>query len=182
VYKQLSTGRYYMSLNANSLPAGAPVSDFQAVINTPGGGFSRNVRRPDVVPGVNPYVREGDRLFLNPAAFAVPQPGSYGNLSRNALAGPPLRQLDLTLSKRFRFSETANVEFRSEFYNVLNIANFANPPASLNPTLGAGLQPGQPLSFATGGNGAFGILNRTVSNQIGLGTNRQIQLALRFNF
>jgi hypothetical protein len=182
VYKQLSTGRYYTSLNANSLPAGAPISDFQAVINTPGGGFSRNVRRPDVVPGVNPYVREGDRLFLNPAAFAVPQPGSYGNLSRNALAGPPLRQLDLTLSKRFRFSETANVEFRSEFYNVLNIANFANPPASLNPTLGTGLQPGQPLSFATGGNGAFGILNRTVSNQIGLGTNRQIQLALRFNF
>ena len=32
VYKQLSTGRYYASLNANSLPAGAPISDFQAVI------------------------------------------------------------------------------------------------------------------------------------------------------
>jgi hypothetical protein len=93
-----------------------------------------------------------------------------------------LRQLDLTLSKRFRFTETTNMEFRSEFYNILNIANFANPPASLNPTVGGSLQPGQPLSSATSGSGAFGILNRTVSNQIGLGTNRQIQLALRFNF
>ena len=100
----------------------------------------------------------------------------------SALAGPPLRQLDLTLSKRFRLNERANIEFRSEFYNILNVANFSNPPASLNPTLGGGLQPGQPLSFATAGSGAFGILNRTVSNQIGLGTNRQVQLALRFNF
>ena len=94
VYKQLSTGRYYTSLNANSLPAGAPIGDFQAVINTPGGGFSRNVRRPDVVPGVDPYIRNGDRLFINPAAFAVPQPGTYGNLSQECAGGasaPPTR-------------------------------------------------------------------------------------------
>ena len=109
-------------------------------------------------------------------------PGTYGNLARNALAGPSLRQLDITLSKRFRLAENTNLEFRSEFYNILNIANFANPPASLNPTLGASLQPGQPLSYATAGSGAFGILNRTVSNQIGLGTNRQVQLALRLSF
>jgi hypothetical protein len=181
VYKQISTGRYFSSLNNNSLPGGASIGDFEAVINTPGGGFSRNVRRPDVVAGVDPYIRNADRVFINPAAFAVPQPGTYGNLSRNALHGPSLRQFDLTLSKRFRFSETTNVEVRSEFYNILNVTNFANPPAALNPTLSS-LQPGQPLSNATSGSGAFGILNRTVSNQIGLGTNRQIQLALRLNF
>jgi hypothetical protein len=182
VYRQVSTGRYFNTLNANSLPGGASIRDFEAVINTPGGGFSRNVRRPDVVAGVDPYVRDGDRLFINPAAFAVPAPGTYGNLSRNALAGPSLKQFDLTLSKRFRVNETTNVEFRSEFYNVFNLTNFANPPASLNPALGTSLQPGQPLNFATAGSGAFGELNRTVSNQIGLGTNRQVQLALRLNF
>jgi hypothetical protein len=182
VYKQISTGRYFSSLNANNLPGGASIRDFAAVINTPGGGFSRNVRRPDVIAGVDPYIRNSDRLFVNPAAFAVPQPGTYGNLSRNALHGPSLRQFDLTLSKRFRFNETANIEFRSEFYNIFNITNFSNPPASLNPTLSAVLQPGQPLSNENSGSGAFGILNRTVSNQIGLGTNRQVQLALRFNF
>jgi hypothetical protein len=182
VYKQISTGRYFNTLNANNLPGGSSIRDFEAVINTPGGGFSRNVRRPDVVAGVDPYIRSGDRLFINPAAFAVPQPGTYGNLSRNALHGPSLRQFDVTLSKRFRVNETTNFEFRSEFYNVLNVTNFANPPASLNPTLSASLQPGQALSNATSGSGAFGILNRTVSNQIGLGTNRQIQLALRLNF
>jgi hypothetical protein len=65
---------------------------------------------------------------------------------------------------------------------VLNLTNFASPPAALNPSLGGSLQPGQPLSSATTGSGAFGILNRTVSNQIGLGTNRQVQLALRLSF
>ena len=44
------------------------------VINTPGGGASRNVRRPDVVAGVNPYAGNGLQ-FLNPAAFALPEPG-----------------------------------------------------------------------------------------------------------
>src|SRR4029453_5935037 len=37
---------------------------FVGVINTPGGGASRNVRRPDLIPGVNPYV-DNDRLILN---------------------------------------------------------------------------------------------------------------------
>jgi hypothetical protein len=93
-----------------------------------------------------------------------------------------LKQLDITLSKRFTFTEAINVEFRSEFYNILNVANFAPPPSTLNPTVGTSLQPGQPLDFSTAGSGAFGVLNRTVSNEIGLGTNRQIQLSLRFNF
>src|SRR5690606_22798448 len=49
-----------------------------AVINTPGGGASRNVRRPDVIPGVDPFLDDG-RRFLNPAAFATPAPGAFGN-------------------------------------------------------------------------------------------------------
>ena len=181
-FRQRSSGRIFQTLNATNLPGGASIGDFEAVINTPGGGFSRNVRRPDVVPGVDPYIRNSNRQWINPAAFSVPHPGTYGNLARNALKGPSLRQFDLTLAKRFPFTETVNLEFRSEFYNIFNTANFAAPPASLNPTVGASIQPGQPLSFATAGSGAFGVLNRTVSNEIGLGTNRQIQLSLRLNF
>src|SRR5258707_10148384 len=64
---------------ANPLPPG-----FIAVINTPGGGASRNVRRPDFVPSVNPYL-SSDRLMLNPAAFTTPQPGTFGNVPRNVL-------------------------------------------------------------------------------------------------
>lgn len=67
---------------------------------------------------------------------------------------------------------------------MLNRANFANPPSTLPNALGAGpnqLQPGQPFTAAAAG-GAFGVLNSTVERQVGLGTNRQIQLSLRFSF
>jgi len=153
-----------------------------AVINTPAGGASRGVRRPDLISGVNPYLGD-DRSFLNPAAFAIPKPGTYGNLQRGFLHGPNFTQFDLIVTKRFLLTEWSNVEFRAEFFNLLNHTNFRNPPATLPNVLGTGtneLQPGQPYSVAAAGN--FGVLNSTVERTVGLGTNRQIQFALRFNF
>ncbi len=58
------------------------------VVNIPGGN-SRGTQRPDLVPGVDPYLKDGVR-WLNPAAFATPQPGTFGNLPRNFLRGPKL--------------------------------------------------------------------------------------------
>jgi hypothetical protein len=174
---------------AQPLPAG-----FTAVVNAPGGGASRQTRRPDLLAGVSPYL-DNDRNFLNPAAFAIPLTGTFGNLPRNALKGPNFRQFDLIFNKRFKFSETKNVEFRTEVFNVLNRANFANPASTLNvalPTLtfnatanafvlGSGLQPGQAFTQSAAGS-TFGLLRQTVERAVGLGTNRQIQFALRFNF
>jgi hypothetical protein len=174
---------------ANPLPAG-----FVAVVNTPGGGASRNVRRPDFVPGVNPYLTN-DRLILNPAAFTTPQPGTFGNVPRNALRGPDFRQLDLVFNKRFKFSETKNLEFRTEIFNIFNHANFDVPGSRLNlalPTvsLSGGVytfssanvsQPRQAYTQSAAG-GTFGLLRQTVVRDVGLGTNRQIQFALRLNF
>jgi hypothetical protein len=97
-------------------------------------------------------------------------------------------QWDLTVSKKFPFQETRNVEFRAECYNLLNHAVFQIPNyaaasgglARLNDATG-GLQPGQPYNAnAAGGN--FGALTSTVSNQVGAGTNRQFQIVLRVNF
>ncbi len=73
----------------------------RAVVNVPGGGASRNVRRPNIVPGVSPYTRSGLQL-INPAAFSVPAPGTFGNFTRNDLTGPMLSQLDLTLRRPSR--------------------------------------------------------------------------------
>lgn len=160
------------------LANGVPVT--HAVINVPGGGASRNVRRPNVVPGVNPYIKKGLQ-WINPAAFSIPAPGTFGNFRRNDLSGPSLTQLDLTMRKVFNITERANVEFRAEAYNIFNHPNFANPG---NVRLAQGistLQPGQPFNTSSAGS-LFGTLNSTVSNQIGLGTNRQIQLSLRANF
>jgi hypothetical protein len=91
------------------------------------------------------------------------------------------------IEQEFAITERLNLEFRGEAYNIFNHANFANPGnLRLGQGIGsgpsaAGIQPGQPFTAAAAG-GNFGTLNSTVSNQIGLGTNRQLQLALRLNF
>lgn len=177
-----------------SFPA-LPVG-FVAVVNTPGGGASRNNRRPNLVAGANPYL-ENDRNFINPAAFAIPAPGEFGNLSRNAFSGPNFRQVDMIFAKRFRLSETMNFEFRTEIFNIFNKANFANPSVVLNnalPNLSFNsttsaysvtssntAQPGQVFTQSAAGS-TFGLLRSTVGRTVGLGTNRQIQFAFRFNF
>lgn len=165
-----------------SLPSGALPAGFVAVQNTPGGNASRNTRRPDLISGVDPYIFGQDGMrYLNPAAFAMPAPGTYGNLTRNFLKGPVFHQFDLTLQKRFKITETINMEFRSEIYNLFNRANFANPPATLASNLNGtatSQQPGVAYSNA----GSFGLINGTVGRTVGLGTNRQIQFAARLNF
>jgi hypothetical protein len=134
---------------------------------------------------VNPFLTNADkRVMLNPAAFAIPLPGRIGNLGRNVLHGPSLTQADLTLQKQFPIGEKTTIEFRSEFYNIFNRANFSNAPSLLNQSLGTGtsqLQPGQPFTPAAAG-GAFGVANATVEKAVGLGAARQIQLSLRLSF
>ncbi len=153
------------------------------------------MRRPDAVAGVRPYVEGADKkIYLNPGAFLIPQPGTFGNLGRNAYIGPGLAQFDLTLHKRLPITEKVNLEFRAELYNLFNKANFGNPPATLGAGLAAGynvaagaepaasgLQPGQPYTASAAG-GAFGRFSSTVANTVGLGAQRQIQLSLRLNF
>ena len=114
-----------------------------AIVNNPYGGAFRNNRRPDVVAGVSPYLSSSSdkRVFLNPAAFAIPAPGTFGNLGRWALHGPGLSQFDLTLHKRFPITEKTNLEFRSEIYNIFNHTNFANPVSRLNNAAGNGHEP-----------------------------------------
>jgi outer membrane receptor for ferrienterochelin and colicin len=155
-----------------------------AVANVPGGGNSRNIRRPNIVAGVNPYLKSS-RLYLNPSAFTTPAAGTFGNSRRNDYSGPTLTQLDLTLSKSFVATEKLSFEFHADAYNVLNHPNYANPgTVRLTQTLatapGNGSQPGTP--FTSSNAGAFGNLTSTVGNQVGIGANRQIQLSLRANF
>jgi hypothetical protein len=157
-----------------------------AIVNNPYGGAFRNNRRPSVVAGVDPFLSSSTdkRVFLNPAAFTTPAPGTFGNLGRWALHGPGLEQFDLTLHKRFPVSERVNLEFRGEIYNILNHTNFANPVARLNNAVGTGtnqLQPGQPYTAAAAG-GTFGLQTSTVTKDVGLGASRQAQLSLRLNF
>lgn len=178
VYRNNSTG----AISSGPLVTGGVIMT-TPVVNVPGGGASRNVRRPDFIQGVNPYYVNRGALYINPAAFAVPQPGTVGNLGRDSLRGPSISQVDLTLSKKFAVGEARNFEFRAECYNILNSPVFAAPGGGtprLNDATGT-IQPGQAYTQSAAG-GTFGALTSTVSNQVGFGTNRQFQLALRFNF
>ena len=164
-----------------------PASDRVAIVNTPGGGNTRNVRRPDLVPGVDPFLSSGGLIFLNPAAFATPQPGTFGNLERNSLHGPNFNQLDVVISKRFPLSGTSNFEFRTEVFNLFDTVNFSNPVGTLPQAIPTAalteanrVQPGQPYTAAAAG--TFGRLTSTVGRTVGLGTSRQVQFAFRFNF
>lgn len=143
------------------------------VTNIPGGN-SRGTQRPDLVPGVDPYLKDGVR-WLNPAAFATPQPGTFGNLPRNYLRGPGFWQADLMISKDFRFANTQGVQLRVEIFNIANRLNYENPAATLpNGTPGVALTDAQAGTFGY----MLGPLNRTV----GLGTARQTQISLRYTF
>jgi Carboxypeptidase regulatory-like domain len=160
----------------------APAADRIAVINTPGGGASRNVRRPNLVPGVDPYIKDGLQ-WLNPAAFSTPAPGEFGNLQRGAIRGPGFAQLDLVLNKRFEIKNATNAEFRIEVFNLLDRDNFTNPVGTLPAVLGTGTNQLQPnVAFTPAAAGTFGRLTSTVGRTVGLGTNRQVQFAFRFNF
>jgi len=162
-------------------------ADRIAIINTPRGGSTRNIRRPDLIPGVDPFIKSSGLLFLNPAAFATPQPGTFGNLERNSIHGPSFRQVDLVLAKHFTISGTRNIEFRAEIFNLFDTVNFSNPVGTLPQAIPNNalteanrVQPGQPYTNAAAG--TFGTLTGTVGRTVGLGTPRQAQFAFRVNF
>jgi hypothetical protein len=165
-----------------------PAADRTAVVNTPGGGASRSTRRPDLVPGVSPYIVDGGLLFLNPAAFATPKPGTNGNLERNSIHGPNFWQVDAVVAKRVGPRTGTNGELRLEIFNIFNHSNFAGIGATLPNALPSNsltteankVQPGQ--AFTTGAAGAFGKATSTVGTTVGIGTNRQVQLAFRLSF
>jgi hypothetical protein len=164
-----------------------PAADRVAIINTPRGGSSRNVRRPDLVPGVDPFIESDGLVFLNAAAFSTPAPGTFGNLERNSLHGPGFEQADFFFSKHFPTGGGTRVEFRTEVFNLFNTVNFANPVGTLPQAMPTNalseanrVQPGQPYTAAAAG--TFGRLTSTVGRTVGLGTPRQVQFALRFQF
>ena len=89
----------------------------------------------------NPTFSEGrnvdQNFWFNPAAFAVPAPGKFGNAGRNILRGPNFQGWDIAVFKTFPISETTKVQFRSEFFNFLNHPNLTNPDTNpTSPTFG----------------------------------------------
>jgi outer membrane receptor protein involved in Fe transport len=153
-----------------------------------------NEYRPNVVTGVKPLSKtqiasNGFIQFVNYAAFSLPpiKDGSgnvlspFGNARRNPLRTTPFYQTDLSLNKKFSTPvERLKVEFRAEFYNVLNHTNLYLPNSvggtqgTTTATVGTGGT--VPVSAVTGGVPSSG---GQVSSTF---TPRVIQFALKLMF
>ncbi len=115
-----------------------------------------NQDRPNLVlPSVYPG-QKTTGAFLNRAAFQINAPGTYGNLGRDSVNGPPQINFDVALSRNFQLTERFRLEGRGEAFNIVNRANYNNPTTALNSSnfgriLGAGdpriLQIGLKLHF-----------------------------------
>lgn len=84
------------------------------------------------VPGCSSPINPGNpNHYIKTQCFGVPDPITLrGNLGRNTLIGPGLINLDSSVIKNHRIkrvSDTFNIQFRAEFFNVLNHTNFAPP-------------------------------------------------------
>ena len=81
----------------------------------------------------NPY---GDRTlnsWLNPAAFALPAPGTLGNFRRNSVTGPAFWSVDAALSRRHAIGTRQILELRVESFNLFNRFNWGPPAESVIP-------------------------------------------------
>jgi hypothetical protein len=114
-----------------TLLSGFPLTP-QIGSNRSGDGDTRNPDRPSVNPAFSgPVLLENPNQWFNPNAFILPAPGTYGNLGRGTLTGPGLADVGVSLFKTTAVSERAILQFRSEFFNVLNRANFGTPNATV---------------------------------------------------
>jgi hypothetical protein len=134
------------------------------------GGSQRIITNPDGTK----YVQ-----YLNPAAFAQPAPGTFGNIGRNALFGPGFANVDFAVMKNTRITERVNAQFRVEMFNLFNRVNLPIPgsgtPSSTAP-------PGTRLNSSS-----FGRMFDTVGDfngapGIGAGEPFNVQLALKIIF
>ena len=104
-------------------------------VASPGISTGRNglATRPDLVGGAIEGPRTVEQWF-NTAAFAEPAPGFFGNSGRNIIREPGTHKWDMSFFKNNRITESVNLQFRTEFFNIFNHANFNG----INTTFGSG--------------------------------------------
>jgi hypothetical protein len=121
--------------------------------------------RPDIVG--DPKIGAGGRnRWFDPTVFKKPAVGTFGNLKRNSLNGPGYWRTDASLFKKFKFTETKELEFRIESVNVFNHVNLGQPDSFIG-------DPARPQPNA-------GRITSTA--YFGNDPQRNFQFALKFKF
>jgi hypothetical protein len=95
------------------------------------------ILRPNVscTPGTQSTAQSLLTYFGSGCTFTTPPANApFGNLGRNAFRSPGLEQWDLAVNKDITIREGIRLQFRSEFFNVLNHTNFGFPNQQSNST------------------------------------------------
>jgi hypothetical protein len=144
------------------------------------GGDSLGLRNANVfnfldrvnTPGcANPVNPSDPAHYIKTECFVAPAVGKLGNSGRNQYIGPGIRNFDLSLIKNNKLGERVKLQFRAEFFNVLNHPNFSVPDRTS----------AQLFSFSANTNTFSRIptAGRLISTST---TSRQIQFALKLMF
>ncbi|MBI2820612.1 MAG: carboxypeptidase regulatory-like domain-containing protein, partial [Acidobacteria bacterium] len=112
----------------------------------------------------NPYRDRNPNNYWDGSQFQLQDAGFFGSLGRNTGIMPGIATFDFSVVKNILIDEERTVQFRSEFFNVFNRANFGSPDGNI-------FQNTSGVPSAT-----FGRISSTTT------TSRQIQLALKFYF
>jgi Carboxypeptidase regulatory-like domain len=147
-----------------TLQTGFPFTP-QLGYNPTGNGDTRNPVRPNWNPAFsgNLYPHTAAEFF-NPNAFLAPATGTYGDVHRDSLTGPGLSELDFSAVKNSRITERLGLQFRAEFFNILNHTNYLTPNEVVYSSATSGISP------------TAGVVTATST------TSRQIQFGAKLQF
>lgn len=95
-----------------------------------GVGATERPNRPG--DGNLPVSQRNATAWFNTSAFVLNPLGTYGNAGRNILFQNGTKNVDLSLFKNNYFRERFNLQFRAEFFNMLNDTNFGPPAAAID--------------------------------------------------
>jgi hypothetical protein len=167
------TSRFGDGWQINTIVTLTSGSPFNITTGTDASGTGVRSDRPNLVGDpyagiVQPTGTPLSVQWFNPAAFAQPTAGTFGNLPRDYLYGPGFKSVDLSVFKTTKLSGGSSVQLRLEMFNLFNTINWANPGAS--------------VAAST----SFGVITNTrnANNAPGIGAGEpfNVQLAAKFIF
>ena len=132
-----------------TLLSGFPFSP-QLGYNPSGNGDTRNPVRPNWNPAFHGNLYPGTASeYFNPNAFLPPATGTYGDVRRDSLTGPGLKDMDFSAAKNTALTERLHLQFRAEFFNLLNHTNLLTPNEVVYTSATSGVSPTAGVVTAT---------------------------------
>lgn len=120
---------------STGLPVTISETDDHALIGDWSTGINgETVDEPNLAPGkilANTNPRSG-QTFFNTSLFTPESIGQLGNSNRRFFHGPGINNWDMALLKKLPLTESKSLEFRFEFFNIFNHAQFNNPDGEFN--------------------------------------------------